>query len=126
MTGPVSPLSPADQTWADLGAELTPAKSLTRVDAVTARAITTITVVGVLLTGLGAVTAGLLTQNGAARVLAAVTVITAAAAVACAPAMRATYSRCPPFSKKPKTACGMYWFDWKTYHPSTDVARHTS
>jgi Protein of unknown function (DUF3179) len=19
-----------------------------------------------------------------------------------------------------------YWFDWKTYHPSTDVARHTS
>ena len=84
MTGPVSPLSPADRAWADLGAELTPAKSLARVDAVTARAITTITVVGVLLTGLGAVTAGLLTQNGAARVLAAVTVVTAAAAVACA------------------------------------------
>ena len=43
----------------------------------TARAITTITVVGVLLTGLGAVTAGLLAQDGAARVL-AITVITAA------------------------------------------------
>ena len=41
-------------------------------------------VVGVLLTGLGVVTAGLLTENGAARVLAAVTVVTAAAAVACA------------------------------------------
>ena len=84
MTEPVSPLSPSDRAWADLGAELTPAKSLARVDAVTARAVTTITVVGVLLTGLGAVTAGLLTQNGTARVLAAVTVLTAAAAVACA------------------------------------------
>ena len=50
----------------------------------TARAITTITVVGVLLTGLGALTAGLLTHDGTARVLAAVTVITASAAVACA------------------------------------------
>jgi hypothetical protein len=84
VTAPVSPPSPADRAWADLGAELTPAKSLARVDAVTARAITTITVVGVLLTGLGAVTAGLLTHNGAARVLAAVTVLIAAAAVACA------------------------------------------
>jgi hypothetical protein len=49
VTGPVSPPSPADRAWADLGAELTPAKSLARVDAVTARAITTNTVVGVLL-----------------------------------------------------------------------------
>jgi hypothetical protein len=84
VTGSVSPPSRADREWTELGAELTPVKSLARVDAVTARAVTTITVIGVLLTGLGAVTAGLLTQNGPARVLAAITVLTAAAAVACA------------------------------------------
>ena len=54
MTGPVRPPSRADQAWADLAAELAPAKSLARIDTVTARAVTTITVVGVLLTGLGA------------------------------------------------------------------------
>ena len=52
MTGPVRPPSPADQAWAELAADLTPAKSLARIDTVTARAVTTITVVGVLLTGL--------------------------------------------------------------------------
>ena len=84
MTGPVRPLSPADQAWAQLAADLTPAKSLTRIDTVTARAVTTITIVGVLLTGLGAVGAALLGQSGPARALAAAAVITAALAVAAA------------------------------------------
>jgi len=84
MTGPVRPPNPADQAWADLAARLTPAASLDRIDAVTARAITTITVIGVLLTGLGAVSAGQLGPSGAARALAVATVITAALAVACA------------------------------------------
>lgn len=84
MTEPVRRSSPSDQAWAELAAELTPAKSLARVDTVTARAVTTITVVGVLLTGLGALGAGLLAQAGPAHALAVATVITAALAVACA------------------------------------------
>jgi hypothetical protein len=84
VTGSVRPPSRADQAWAALAAELTPAKSLARVDAVTARAVTTITVVGVLLTGLGAAGAALPAQHGPARALAIATVITAALAVACA------------------------------------------
>ena len=82
MTDPVRPPSPADQAWADLARQLTPAASLARLDTVTARAITTITVLGTLVTGLGALTAGQFTHNGAARALAAATVITAALAVA--------------------------------------------
>ena len=84
MTGPVRPTSPADQAWADLAARLTPAASLDRVDTVTARAVTTITVLGVLLTGLGALSAGQLAHGTADRALAAATIITAALAVACA------------------------------------------
>jgi hypothetical protein len=84
MTGPVRPTSPGDQVWADLAARLTPAASLGRIDAVTARAITTITVIGVLLTGLGTLSAGQLAHHGAARDLAVAAVITAALAVACA------------------------------------------
>jgi hypothetical protein len=84
VTGPVRPPRPADQAWDELAAELTPAKSLARVDTVTARAITTITVVGTLLTGLGAAGAALPGQPGPARGLAAATVITAALSVACA------------------------------------------
>jgi hypothetical protein len=84
MTGPVCPTSPADQAWEDLAAQLTPANSLARIDAVTARAVTTITIIGTLLTGLGALTAGQFAHHGAARTLAAATVITAALAVACA------------------------------------------
>jgi hypothetical protein len=78
---PGSPAQPADQAWADLASQLTPAASLTRIDTVTARAITTITVLGTLLTGLGALTAGQLTHNAAARALATATVVTAAIAV---------------------------------------------
>ena len=84
MTGPVRPTSPADQSWADLAAQLTPAASLARIDTVTARAITTITVLGTLLTGLGALAAGQFTHSTAAQDLAAATVATAALAVACA------------------------------------------
>ncbi len=84
MTSPVRPTSPADQAWADLAARLTPAASLDRVDTVTARAVTTITVLGVLLTGLGSFTAEQLAHSSAARAQAAATIITATLAVACA------------------------------------------
>ncbi len=84
MTGPVRPPSRADQSWADLANELAPAKSLARIDAVTARAVTTITIVGVLLTGLGAASTALPAQPGPARALAAAAVITAALAVTAA------------------------------------------
>ena len=84
MTGPVRSPSPADQAWAALAAELTPAKSLARVDTITARAVTTVTVVGVLLTGLGALSAGLLTRDTLARGLTTAAVAAAALAVACA------------------------------------------
>jgi hypothetical protein len=85
VTGPVRPPTPADQAWAQLAAELTPAKSLGRIDAVTARAVTTVTVVGLLLTGLGAFAAGLPAALGeTATALAVATVITAALAVAAA------------------------------------------
>jgi hypothetical protein len=84
MTGPVHPPNPADQAWAALAAQLTPANSLARIDTVTARAVTTITVLGVLLTGLGALAAAQFTTSAAAQDLAAATVATAALAVACA------------------------------------------
>ena len=84
MTSPVRRTSPADQAWADLAAQLTPAASLARINAVTSRAITTITVIGVLLTGLGALGAGQFAHRGAARDLAVAAVITAALAVASA------------------------------------------
>ena len=67
MTGPVRTPSRADQAWADLAVQLTPANSLTRIDTVTARAITTITVLGVLLTGLGALAAGQFTPAAPPR-----------------------------------------------------------
>ena len=84
MTSPVRPPSPADQAWAALAAQLTPANSLARIDTVTNRAVTTITVLGTLLTGLGALTAGQFTSSTAAQDLAAATVATAALAVASA------------------------------------------
>jgi hypothetical protein len=79
MTGPVRPTTPADQAWADLATQLTPANSLARIDTVTARAVTTITVLG---TGLGGLAAGQLTTSTAAQGLAAATVATAALASA--------------------------------------------
>jgi hypothetical protein len=85
VTGPVRPPTPADKAWAVLAADLTPARSLARIDTVTARAVTTVTVIGLLLTGLGAFAAGLPTALGEpATALAVATVITAALAVAAA------------------------------------------
>jgi hypothetical protein len=84
VTGPVRRTSPADQAWADLAAQLTPAASLARIDAITSRAVTTITVIGVLLTGLGALAAGQVAHRGLARDLAVAAVITATLSVACA------------------------------------------
>jgi hypothetical protein len=84
VTGPVQRPTIADQDWADLSATLTPANSLARVDTVTARAVTTITVIGLLLTGLGAVNTGFLDRGGLVRGFAVATVITAVLAVAAA------------------------------------------
>jgi hypothetical protein len=84
MTSPVRPPTRADQAWADLATQLTPANSLARIDTVTNRAITTTTVLGTLLTGLGALAAGQFTASTAAQDLATATVATAALAVACA------------------------------------------
>ena len=75
---------PQDQAWADLGAELTPAKSLARGDTATARVVATVTVVGALLTGFGVLGAGLPASAGAARILAICSVVAAVLAILCA------------------------------------------
>jgi hypothetical protein len=80
----VSEPSRTDKAWAELGAQLTPVASLARIDAVTGRAVTTVTVIGTLLTGLGALAAGQFAHRGAARDLAVAAVIAATLAVACA------------------------------------------
>jgi hypothetical protein len=84
MTGSVHSTSRADQAWTDLATQLTPAATLARIDVVTTRAVTTVTVIGTLLTGLGAPAAGQFAHHGAAQALAAATVITAALATGCA------------------------------------------
>jgi hypothetical protein len=84
MTGPVRRPSRSDQAWADLATQRTPANSLARIDTVTGPAVTTITVLGVPLAGLGALAAGQFTGHGAAPGLAAATALTAALAVASA------------------------------------------
>jgi hypothetical protein len=87
VPGPVSvrPPSPADLAWADLAKQLTPAASIARIDAATARAVTMVTVIGLLLTGLGAVGAAQLADDSAtATGLAVAAVITATLAVASA------------------------------------------
>ena len=82
---PVRPVTAADRAWADLAARLTPAASMARIDTVTARAVTTITVIGLLLTGLGALGADQFAKDsGAATALAVAAVIVASLAVACA------------------------------------------
>jgi hypothetical protein len=50
MTRPVRPTSPADQAWADLAAQLTPAAALARIDAVIARAATVLLIAATILT----------------------------------------------------------------------------
>jgi hypothetical protein len=81
----VRPVSAADQTWADLAAQLTPAASMARIDTVTARAVTTITVIGLLLTGLGTFGADQFAKDSAAATAPAVAaVLVSSLAVACA------------------------------------------
>jgi hypothetical protein len=80
-TTPVRAPTARDQAWAALAAELTPAKSLARIDAATARVVTSITVVGTLLTGIGVLAAGLPAVTGPARTLAIAAVVAATLAV---------------------------------------------
>lgn len=82
---PVRPPSPADLAWADLAKQLTPAQSIARIDAATGRAVTTITTIGLLLTGLGALGADQFAKDDtAATALAVSAVIVSSLAVACA------------------------------------------
>jgi hypothetical protein len=91
-TPPTQPAAPQSVTesdpqtlaWTALADELTPAKSLARIEAATTRVITNVTVVGTILTGLGLLGAGLSTITGTARGLAIAAAAAAAAAVACA------------------------------------------
>jgi hypothetical protein len=81
----VRPTTAADRAWAELAAQLTPAASIARADIVTSRAITTITVIGLLLTGFGALNAGQLgSYSPAATGLVVAAVIVASLSVACA------------------------------------------
>jgi len=83
--GSVRTAGAADKRWAELANQLTPAASLVRIDTATARAVTTITVIGTLLTGLGAVSADQLTTHArAATILAVATVILSTLSVASA------------------------------------------
>jgi hypothetical protein len=81
---PVSEPGPRELSWQALAQELAPAKSLARIDALTARVVTNVTVVGTILTALGLLAAGLPTTSAAARGLALAAVATAVAAVGCA------------------------------------------
>lgn len=84
VTLPVQETSSEDRAWAALGSELTPAKSLARLDTATARVVTTVTVVGALLTGFGVISATQTTIAGPARILALGSVVAAILAITCA------------------------------------------
>jgi hypothetical protein len=77
----VRPTGDADRVWVELAEELTPAKSLARIDAATARVVTTTAVIGTLLTGLGLVAATASTTSTWSRRLAVAAVVIAACAV---------------------------------------------
>ena len=83
-TGTVRPVSDADRTWETLGNELTPAKSLQRMDTATDRVVRTVTIIGTLLGGFGVFGATKPTVSGPARWITIGAVVCAAAAVACA------------------------------------------
>jgi hypothetical protein len=84
MNEPVRHATSSDKAWADLAAQLSPVASLARIDVVTSRAVGTVTVLGLLITGLGAVAAGQVAHCQTARGLAIAAVICATASVACA------------------------------------------
>jgi hypothetical protein len=77
-------LTPAERRWVALADELTPARSLARLDTVSARVVSTVGVVATLLTGFGLLAASLPGTDGVVRVVAIVSVVLAVAAVACA------------------------------------------
>ena len=81
---PVRPVSGEDRVWVDLAGELTPAKSLERVDTATARVVSTVTVIGTLLGGFGVFGATQPSVSGTARWITIAAVACAALAVACA------------------------------------------
>jgi uncharacterized membrane protein YccC len=84
-TGAVRATTAADRAMAELAGQLTPSASLARIDTVTARAVTTVTVIGLLLTGLGALGADQFAKDSsAATALAVATVLVASLAVASA------------------------------------------
>lgn len=58
-SAPVGSPTTREQALAALAAELTPAKSLQRLDTATARVVSTVSIVATLLTGLGLIAAGL-------------------------------------------------------------------
>jgi lysylphosphatidylglycerol synthetase-like protein (DUF2156 family) len=80
----VTESDPKVLAWVALADELAPAKSLARIDAATTRVITTVTVLGTVLTGLGLLAAGLPTGTDTSRGLATAALITAVIAVICA------------------------------------------
>jgi hypothetical protein len=81
---PVRPVSDEDRVWVSLAGELTPAKSLERVDTATDRVVRTVTIIGTLLGGLGVFGATKPTVSGPARWITIAAVACAALAVACA------------------------------------------
>ena len=80
----VRPVSDEDRVWVNLAAELTPAKSLERVDTATDRVVRTVTIIGTLLGGLGVFGATKPSVSGPARWITIAAVACAALAVACA------------------------------------------
>ncbi len=80
----VRPVTDEDRVWADLAGELTPAKSLERVDTATDRVVRTVTIIGTLLGGLGVFGATKPSVSGPARWITIAAVACAALAVACA------------------------------------------
>jgi hypothetical protein len=86
--------SPRQLALAALAAELTPAKSLQRLDTATARVLSTVTVVASLLTGFGLLAAGLSFLTAPGRVLAGIAVgLAFLAVVAALAAQTVTISR---------------------------------
>lgn len=82
--GAVRPVTEEDRLWESLADELTPAKSLERVDTATDRVVRTVTIIGTLLGGFGVFGATKPSVSGAARWITVAAVACAALAVACA------------------------------------------
>jgi hypothetical protein len=78
------PPNPDDDAWDALSAELTPAKSLERVDAAAERVVGQLTLVGTVLTALGLVATATIVTDAVARALVLAAVVLAVAAVVAA------------------------------------------